>query len=368
MLKKFKVRNFKNFQDEVVFDLSKIKKYEFNNHLIKNGIVKSGVVFGKNGAGKTNLGYAIFDIVNHLTDKEKTTPVVQPYRNLNSKDEFVNFYYEFVFENSVLEYQYKKIDPEIILYEKLCIDGNELIEYDYSSNRGYCKLKGTENLNVVLDNTKLSFVKYINSNSVLERNNTNLVFKKFMSFVDNMLLFYSLDANKYFGYKSGSESLSDSIVRKNKLDDFNAFLNKLEIKCKLKSREVDGKYEIINVFDEGEANFFSTASTGTRALILFYYWLINSEEATLIFMDEFDAYYHFELSEEIVKEILKERDIQILFTSHNTNLMDNDIFRPDCLFILQDKGILSMSDLTQKELRKAHNLQKMYKAGAFNAS
>ena len=188
MLKKFKVRNFKNFQDEVVFDLSKIKKYEFNNHLIKNGIVKSGVVFGKNGAGKTNLGYAIFDIVNHLTDKEKTTPVVQPYRNLNSKDEFVNFYYEFVFENSVLEYQYKKIDPEIILYEKLCIDGNELIEYDYSSNRGYCKLKGTENLNVVLDNTKLSFVKYINSNSVLERNNTNLVFKKFMSFIAKIFI------------------------------------------------------------------------------------------------------------------------------------------------------------------------------------
>lgn len=83
-------------------------------------------------------------------------------------------------------------------------------------------------------------------------------------------------------------------------------------------------------------------------------------------MDEFDAFYHFELSEEIVKEIKKEIKGQIIFTSHNTNLMDTDIFRPDCLFILQNSGIKPMCDLTEKELRKAHNLQKMYKAGAFN--
>ena len=83
-------------------------------------------------------------------------------------------------------------------------------------------------------------------------------------------------------------------------------------------------------------------------------------------MDEFDAYYHYELSSYIVKYILKQKNAQILFTSHNTNLMNNDLFRPDCLFIMQNKGIKTMSDLTEKELRQAHNLQKMYKAGAFD--
>ena len=34
--------------------------------------------------------------------------------------------------------------------------------------------------------------------------------------------------------------------------------------------------------------------------------------------------------------------------------------------IMQNKGIKTMSDLTEKELRQAHNLQKMYKAGAFD--
>ena len=35
-------------------------------------------------------------------------------------------------------------------------------------------------------------------------------------------------------------------------------------------------------------------------------------------------------------------------------------------FLLKDNSIKAISELTEKELRQAHNLQKMYKAGAFN--
>ena len=37
-----------------------------------------------------------------------------------------------------------------------------------------------------------------------------------------------------------------------------------------------------------------------------------------------------------------------------------------CLFIMQNKEIKPMSELTNKELSQAHNLQKIYKAGAFD--
>ena len=58
--------------------------------------------------------------------------------------------------------------------------------------------------------------------------------------------------------------------------------------------------------------------------------------------------------------------LQIFTTTHNTYLMSNDLLRPDCYFILKNNKIKAISDLTEKELRQAHNLQKMYKAGAFN--
>lgn len=366
MLSKFQVENFKNFKGNITLDLSDVKGYEFSSELIKNGTVRGGVIFGKNGSGKTNLSYAILDIVNHLTDNEKTLKDVVPFRNLNSNEKEVKFRYYFTFNGHKLEYNYSKAEPEVLIYEELFIDDEKIIEYDYLSMNGFCKLIGTENLNIKLEGTKLSFVKYINNNSILADNDINSTFKSFMNFVDNMLLFYSLENNRYFGYKMGAESISDAIVKKGKLKDFETFLNNLEIPCKLMTRKINDKFEIFNKFNNGEANFFMTASTGTRSLALFYYWLINSNEASFILMDEFDAFYHYELSEEIVKTILQETNCQIIFTSHNTNLMDSDLFRPDCLFIIQNNNIKSMSNLTNKELRKAHNLQKMYKAGAFN--
>ena len=367
MLKRFEVCNFKNFERNVVLDLSNVKGYEFNTNLIDNNHVRCAAIFGKNSSGKSNICKALLDIVNHLTDNRKTTSDVLPYVNLNSEKKTVDFVYEFIFDNKELKYAYSKRSPEELDYEKLIINGETYIEYNFFTHEGYCKLKGTENLNKKLTDNTLSFVKYINNNSILEDNEVNHTFKKFIQYVNNMLLFYSLEGNQYFGFTSGSsETISDSIVKKGKLEDFNQFLNKLDIECHLISREINGKYEIFNQFKNGEANFFLTASTGTKALTLFYYWLINAAEASLIIMDEFDAFYHFELSEEIVKEIIKETSGQVIFTSHNTNLMDTDLFRPDCLFLIQKNGIKSLADLTDKELRKAHNLQKMYKAGLFD--
>lgn len=85
-----------------------------------------------------------------------------------------------------------------------------------------------------------------------------------------------------------------------------------------------------------------------------------------MFIDEFDAFYHFELSEGVEKRLRKITGVQIFTTTHNTDLMSNDLLRPDCYFLLKDNKIKAISELTVKELRQAHNLQKMYKAGAFN--
>lgn len=90
------------------------------------------------------------------------------------------------------------------------------------------------------------------------------------------------------------------------------------------------------------------------------------QEASFVYIDEFDAFYHFELSWNVVEELRELRGIQIFTTTHNTDLMTNDLLRPDCYFKIKDNQILSLADLTDKELRKAHNLQKMYKAGAFD--
>ena len=86
----------------------------------------------------------------------------------------------------------------------------------------------------------------------------------------------------------------------------------------------------------------------------------------IVFIDEFDAFYHFELAESVQRHLKQISGVQIFTTTHNTDLMSNDLLRPDCYFLLRNNSIKAIAELTEKELRQAHNLQKMYKAGAFN--
>ena len=68
----------------------------------------------------------------------------------------------------------------------------------------------------------------------------------------------------------------------------------------------------------------------------------------------------------MIVETLKEIGVQFILTTHNTSILSNDLLRPDCYFLMNKKKIKSLSNSTDKELREAHNIEKMYKAGAFN--
>ena len=85
MLVKFSVSNFKSFRENFEIDFTKVYNYDFNTECIKNNCINNAIVYGRNGVGKSNLGFAIFDIIEHLTDKNKVytyviseVKVVQP--------------------------------------------------------------------------------------------------------------------------------------------------------------------------------------------------------------------------------------------------------------------------------------------------
>ena len=99
MLKRFEVTNFKGFKDTLVFDLS-ARDYAFNPGIVKSGFVSKAIIYGKNGVGKSSLGIALFDIVAHLTDKERMNKkYIQNYRNMDSGHMAVVFKYYFQFDD-----------------------------------------------------------------------------------------------------------------------------------------------------------------------------------------------------------------------------------------------------------------------------
>lgn len=369
MLKKLTVSNFKSFENDFVFDLSDTNGYAFNQECIKNGLVNNALVYGHNGVGKSNLGLAIFDLIGHLTDKNVYVELYTPYLNALNGGNLAHFEFEFVFGNDNVKYEYKKDDVRMTLYERFEINGKELALIDrYNSNKATINFIGAETLNNELTNLSLSLLKYIKSNSQLEDNEENRVFFTFYQFVNSMLFFRSLQQNIYLGIETGRKGVQDDIISKGNVKDLETFLKRAGIECDLTvAKEIDKEVIAFN-FKGKTIPFYQIASSGTHSLSLFYYWLQRLKEGSkvqLVFIDEFDAFYHHELSTFIVEE-LKNTGIQFILTSHNTSIITNDLLRPDCYFLMTKDRIRSLSRSTPKELREAHNIEKMYKAGSFD--
>ena len=373
MIYRFEVEGFKGFSDKLVFDLTHRKNYEFNQDCILDGVVKKSLVYGKNGIGKSNLGLALFDIVAHLTEFNVNDGMYNNYINAVNNSGIARFKYDFKFGDNIVTYLYGKRSVKELVFEELFINGRLVTKFNrVLDSNAYFSLSGTETLNTALAESKISIINYIKNNAILNDGIEKDLFNQFIVFVEKMLYFRSLDSNNYLGLEMGRHLITPAIVERGNVDDFERFLNKAGVKCKLcvmKIQSNNGVVEDIG-FDFGSKQipFYGVASTGTKSLALFYYWLQRFKDekcVSFIFVDEFDAFYHHSLSMLIVKE-MKKAGAQVIITTHNTNVMTNELLRPDCYFIMDDKGITPLFEKTDKELREAHNIEKMYKAGTFN--
>ena len=368
MLAGFEVRNYKNFRDTLQFSLESEKNYEFNQEAIHNGIIKDSIIIGYNASGKTNLGLAIMDIIVHLTDKidkgvKKSSNLF--YSNLNNQDNIVSFAYKFKFGSSFVEYTYEKKNALQVLRESVKIDGKKVIIND--GDICFVHLKGSEKLNLNNWDNTISLVKYTYANTVLDKEDKDCqVFIKFMKFVNQMLWFRSTEQSQTIGSNlAGGDILEAICGLENGVENLEDFLREANLPFKLLEKDTGEGKTIYCRMGDKEVAFAPLMSSGTMALVFLCLWYTQKEDFSFIFIDEFDAFYHTDLSIAVIRKLMMEENIQVVFTSHNTDIISNELLRPDCYFILEDNAIQPFCNLTDKSLREAHNLQKMYKAGAF---
>lgn len=366
MLHKFSVKNFRNFADWITLDLSS-QQYEFNGNAIRDGVIQHGMIYGPNGGGKSNLGLAMVDLVLHLLDSPRSLPNIETnYLNGRKGVQMAEFVFEFRIDGSEIVYRYGKKSPDQMVYEQLDIDYKTVLQINrLESTKASIHLKGAESLKNDVGSSGISLLKYVRSNAILDATPTNQRFDKLLEFVDGMVFFRSLNSartGEYVGKDIGVKRLSKSILETDSVKDFEQFLNKVGIECSLLiDTTLNGEEAIFFDFGDSKLEFGIAASTGTLSLGIFYFWWqrFQSEDITFAYIDEFDAFYHHALASSIVDKVAHS-DCQTIMTTHNTGVMSNDLLRPDCYFVL-DKSIKSITELTDKELRKAHNLEKIYK-------
>lgn len=379
MLKRFSVKNFKAFEDKVTLDLSSIGNYEFNKECISNGICKTSLLYGKNASGKTSFCFALFDIVEVLTDKYVCHELYKPYKHILHQDAPTEFEYEFKFGTDEVLYKYSKSDQSTLISEGLIINQKQIISYDKNSTSQdliSINLEGAETLKVSSDKLNISLCRFIKNNAILENNLENSIFQKFYAFVENMLMVWSFDQSCFIGYKnSPKDNLVKDIIGKHNFDKLQQFFLESGFTDKLTYKKNSiGEYNLFIQYEEKCLDFNDTASQGMKDLLLIFCYLENyhldnklnhDKSPSFVCIDNFDAFFSFELSHFIVNKF-KSFNTQVMLTSHNTYNLSNDLLRPDCYFLCSKNKVINAYNATDKELRKGHNLEKLYRGGAFS--
>lgn len=364
MLSKFSVENYRGFADKIEWNLSKPNNYEFNNYAIKNGVIKNGIIYGPNGSGKTNFSLALFDIVNHLTQKMKKDNYYTNYISAFNLNNYVKFLYEFQFDNSFLVYEYSKDGSGILAEEKLSFNGELIFNRsfeDFYMNSTYFQMNEPVKISILNSANNISIINYILASYPVDKDHFLMKLKEF---VDSMLWFRCLDTREFIGLDSDISSVGEFIIKNNLLEDFAEFLKSVSGQSfDFTPTDVNDKFISCKI-GGNDVRFLSIASTGTFSLEILYYWVKRLSDASFVFIDEFDAFYHFRLAFNVCK-LLFNLDCQVFTSSHNTYLMTNDLLRPDCNFIINNNVIKSLKDSTDKELRFAHNMEKLYRGNMF---
>jgi hypothetical protein len=389
MLRSFSVAGYRSFRNKVTLDFGKPHDYNWHNDpssgdgYITNGIISNALVLGENATGKTNLGYALMDVKDNFVRKSMRFGLGEEedssFLNGDSGLEHAEFEYRFLIEGKDVLYAYRKDSHLKVLYERLEIDGDLVFEGDIASrsfdNRGLA-LVGAQSLNWDFADEEMSVLGYL-SNS-LPKAESPVVFA-LRRFIERMGM---ISVPTRAARSAMIHSALRSIVRSEELvGKFEKFL---------RNYGVDERLRVINGPDGNPALYFlhdrlvpfaRTCSSGTLTLLLLFSRFVMREDesrSSFLYIDEFDAYLHYEVAERLVAYFGGVGSCQTVCSTHNTSLVRNATMRPDCVFEITrtdfadgdgcHRGLFieSLADRTSREIRRVNNVEHLLRNGEFD--
>lgn len=392
MLIQFSVENYLSFKDKVVFSMLAGKDKEHKEAVAeineKEKYLKSGVIYGANASGKSNLLQALWFMVSYvLTSHEK---------QLNLPTGRVPFKFDPNTENLPSSFEVIFIQDQVKYAYGFSATDNEITdEYLYHYPHGRKAL--------VFERTKTKEYRFTTDvelqSSLKDRNSKN---KLYLSTAANwnydkvipVFNWFStcmfLNMNTYGqAYGVNAETLRDDDYR----DRVTAMLRAADfgihgLRVKEGNVSLGGTWS--DVYDNieaihrvigknGIAQTYSLnmmeESRGTNTYLNLIGLVHKALETGGLFVaDELDTNLHPLLTEQIVALFNSEKDnpnnAQLIFTTHNTNLMDLKILRRDQIWFTEKDENTAVSDLFSLDsysVRKDAKVEKSYLLGRYGA-
>ncbi len=369
MLLRFSVSGYRGFDGPIEIDFTDKKNYQFGKDCVRGEVLDKIVIVGGNGAGKTNFGYALVDIITTVTGFTRDIGQMDERCFLNgySREGKAEFCYEFIHRGSRIEYSYSKGSPTSILSERLVVDRSTL--FDYSASDPASGTYDLARLGLAMDDvTGLDgSVSLIRTCSEKRRTSGDPAIEAVWRFARQALYYRAMwKKDEHIGLMDTDDDVEGYIIDNGYLEEFLEFLKDVGLEC---GNICPSGRELAIRTGEKEIPFADAASRGTMIMCRLFCWIKRCRDSeALIFFDDFDDMFHFATARAAITRIISSNRSQCIFVTHNSGLITNDFLRPDCCFILESGRLSSLASRTEKDIRKGHNLEKMLRDGVFDRS
>jgi hypothetical protein len=378
MLLSFKLGGYTSFKDmeEIFFTpypgtRLKNTKYENNfSEINKHKIMKSAVIFGSNASGKTNVLMGIETLKNLLLNGLNLS-------NEFSKDQLNNESQAIEFEISLLgkdskEYTYfLKYNSECVLEEKLLKDEKEIYSFNTNELKSKSKLIKKELLKVFSIKSTELLIKKLKDYDIDEISMFLDGIKMIEVKRDELLNYHSKDFINRFTIEDKKllEKEKSQVLKILKLLDNT--INDL-IFIKIGDNNKDEIYQIYFEREISKQKFsLGIESEGIKKIMYLIKDILGIYQGKTIIIDELDSSISTRTLIELFNNIVNVKENQngqLIVSSHNLLLFDNDIFEPQQIYIINKGANLSSEiySLAEFNIRtEKRNLYLDYLKGKF---
>ena len=351
----------------LVFDKG---RYKFLENLTDDGLANPIAIYGRNGSGKSSFVNAIYLLVNLLvSDKDDLIPFIFNVSKLADKEKNIKKLdkgdllssIKVFFKISDKNFVYSiSTDLDSIKLESLSV--NDTLVFDRTAD--VLRYNGSKRK---IEKSFYPSLREISNESASTDNHVSVAY----DFLSNIACV--TNRRGYLAKTLGKKNYMDAIV------DYSPAVKK-----------IIRKYESFPVYDvqsevtkEGKKKYFiqlektngnairlpfEFASDGMERQSFLLSILLSLPENGVLIIDEIETALH-PLTIENFLRVVKEKHIQLLFTSHNTSILSR--LRPDNIFFAYWKdGYSDYKRLSNiyENIREVNNIEKMYLSATFDSA
>jgi AAA15 family ATPase/GTPase len=422
MLLRFSVENWMSFRDEATLDMVATREKRHANHLarLENqsiGVLPVAVIYGGNASGKSNFTKALHFAKNFVLNPPKAEASIGTKQFLlgeGTEERPTRFRFEILARETIYEYSFSLTTKRIVAEELVRVNPrSEERLFRRVADPGqfflYDKVSDREAQNFAFRGTR--------ENQLFLNNSVSQRLPEFKTVFD---WFYEdlmvIDPNTYFAglldYAAQSHPRSRQMTKKlRELDSGIHLLRAVEVSpasvlpkevieslsaelidgSSLPLGSIGGEEGVYLRLKEGKPTVsrlipfhqnvlgkmvpfdFSDESDGTRRLcdVLPAFLMLGAKEySTSFVIDELDRSLHPNLTRNLIEEFLTGRHqssrSQLIFTTHDAQLMTQDIFRRDEIWVTERdrfgaSKLVAFSEF--KDVRSDKDIRKSYLQG-----